>query len=65
MHARVRPGHARLQARPCREGQRTHLRRTDTPAEEGSIVWTPDSDGIVYASSVRIGGDQNGHHAHG
>jgi Tol biopolymer transport system component/C-terminal processing protease CtpA/Prc len=25
-------------------------RVTDTPAEEGGIVWTPDSNGIVYAS---------------
>ncbi len=25
-------------------------RVTDTPAEEGSIAWTPDSEGIVYTS---------------
>ncbi|HKK94427.1 MAG TPA: S41 family peptidase [Longimicrobiales bacterium] len=36
-------------------------RVTDTPAEEGGIVWTPDSNGIVYAS-WRTGTEKLYHH---
>ncbi|MBT8404005.1 MAG: PD40 domain-containing protein [Gemmatimonadetes bacterium] len=36
-------------------------RVTDTPAEEGGIVWTPESDGIVY-TSWRTGTEKLYHH---
>ncbi len=37
------------------------VRVTDTPAEEGDIVWTPDSKGIVY-NSWRSGTEKLYHH---